>query len=140
MKDDFDKIGKKMPYRVPENFFADMEREIIRNNTPEKPAVKINRFAGLKIAAAAAVLVLVSIPAYYFFTGTDSTNSGSVIALTEDTLKAQTEGSAIYAQHKADMISAAYDENIDDYCETLSDEELNAWVEFYENDVFSMME
>lgn len=139
MKDDFDKIGKKMPYRVPENFFEDMEREIMQNCTQEQPKPAVRRFTGLKIAAAAAVLVLVSIPAYHFFTGRDSA-SGARIALTEDTLKAQTEGKAMYAQTKADMVLSAYEENIDEYCETLSDEELDAWAEYYENDIFLTME
>ena len=139
MKDDFDKIGKKMPYRVPENFFADMEQEIIRDCTPEKQAPVTRRFSWLKIAVAAAVLIAVSIPAVWFASAPDS-STGSTIAFNEDSLYAQTEGKSLYAESKADKAAAAYESNIDDYIENLPEEELDAWVDFYESDIFLIME
>ena len=35
---DFDDIGKKTPYRVPEGFFDEMQREVQKRTYADKPA------------------------------------------------------------------------------------------------------
>ena len=38
---DFDDIGKKTPYRVPEGFFDEMQRNVRKHTYGSKPAVHI---------------------------------------------------------------------------------------------------
>ena len=58
---DFDKIGKRMPYRVPEQFFDNMEANVLgvvgREKT--KPHTRKRVFVCSVVAAAAAALLFV---------------------------------------------------------------------------------
>ena len=52
---DFDDIGKKTPYRVPEGFFDEMQRNVRKHTYGSKPAghrLWITVSAGIAIAAA----------------------------------------------------------------------------------------
>lgn len=72
---DFDKIGKRMPYRVPEQFFDSMETNVLeivgkeksgdntgtRQGTVPKPHTRKRMFICSVVAAAAAALLFVVI-------------------------------------------------------------------------------
>lgn len=59
---DFDRVGKRMPYRVPDGFFDEMEANIRREvlQRPARPARQrvVGRRAAIWIAAVAATLTL----------------------------------------------------------------------------------
>jgi len=65
---DFNKIGKRMPYTVPEGFFDEMERDIMqqagimRTEAPrrKRPLVRVIITAVTSVAAAAALFVVFS--------------------------------------------------------------------------------
>ena len=62
---DFDKIGKKTPYRVPEGFFDEMQQQVMQQvEKPGRRNLFVRRMSYAVIAAAAAVLAFVFIPFY----------------------------------------------------------------------------
>lgn len=71
-KFDFDKVGKRMPYSTPEDFFKDMETNIleaVKNDTPKpvkikhkkRPLMRVMWTAMLVVAASVAVLLVLHI-------------------------------------------------------------------------------
>ena len=71
-KFDFDKVGKRMPYSTPEDFFKDMETNIleaVKNDTPKpvkikhkkRPLMRVVWTAMLAVAASVAVLLVLHI-------------------------------------------------------------------------------
>ena len=71
-KFDFDKVGKRMPYSTPEDFFKDMETnslEAVKNDTPKpvkikhkkRPLMRVMWTAMLAVAASVAVLLVLHI-------------------------------------------------------------------------------
>ncbi|WP_349927397.1 hypothetical protein, partial [Bacteroides eggerthii] len=54
---DFDDIGKKTPYRVPEGFFDEMQREVQKRTYADKPANRRLWIAASTSIAVAAVLI-----------------------------------------------------------------------------------
>ena len=71
-KFDFDKVGKRMPYSTPEDFFKDMETNIleaVKNDTPKpvkikhkkRPLMRVMWTAMLAVAASVAVLLVLHI-------------------------------------------------------------------------------
>lgn len=71
-KFDFDKVGKRMPYSTPEDFFKDMETNIleaVKNDTPKpvkikhkkRPLMRVMWTAMLAGAASVAVLLVLHI-------------------------------------------------------------------------------
>lgn len=69
---DFDKVGKRMPYSTPEDFFKDMETNIleaVKNDTPKpvkikhkkRPLMRVMWTAMLAVAASVAVLLVLHI-------------------------------------------------------------------------------
>lgn len=71
-KFDFDKVGKRMPYSTPEDFFKDMETNIleaVKNDTPKpvkikhkkRPLMRVMWTAMLAVAASVAVLLMLHI-------------------------------------------------------------------------------
>lgn len=60
---DFDKIGKKTPYRVPEGFFDDMQQQVMQQvEKPRHRSLVIRRITYAVIGAAALVSAFVFIP------------------------------------------------------------------------------
>ncbi|MGM9859293.1 MAG: hypothetical protein ACI31C_00910 [Muribaculaceae bacterium] len=55
---DLDRIGKKMPYKVPEGFFEDMEKRIKEQTTEQSKRRNILRHV-IRYAAIAATIALV---------------------------------------------------------------------------------
>ena len=71
-KFDFDKVGKRMPYSTPEDFFKDMETNIleaVKNDTPKpvkvehkkRPLMRVMWTAMLAVAASVAVFLVLHI-------------------------------------------------------------------------------
>lgn len=71
-KFDFDKVGKRMPYSTPEDFFKDMETNIleaVKNDTPKpvkikhkkRPLMRVMWTAMLAVAASVAALLVLHI-------------------------------------------------------------------------------
>ena len=62
---DFDKVGKRMPYQVPDSFFAQLESNVMQEVKSEVAVAKKLRFRritwGTIIGAAAALLVTVNL-------------------------------------------------------------------------------
>ena len=112
---DFDKIGKKTPFRTPEGFFERMQAETMRRVEEEKRKRMISRFKwGVSMALAVAAMVC----GFIFF----PTNQAEV----EEPMDAN--GWVAQLADGADVM--------DLYVQGLSDEELEEWVEFSENDIF----
>lgn len=60
----FDKIGKRMPYRVPETFFDDIETRILAETRSPRKSRNILKFAyrGLAVAASLTLLFIATNP------------------------------------------------------------------------------
>lgn len=118
MKKDFDfkDIGKQMPYRVPEGFFAQVQEEVMERAEEGKRKkshrIKLIVLATLMAAAVLWGVIFFSVPQ----SGTEPLPSGSLIVSTE----------------WDDSYSAA----LDCYIESMPDAELAEWVELSENDIF----
>lgn len=60
---DFESIGKRTPYRVPEGFFEEMQNRVLHTAEVKKARViTLPRAAMLTVAAAAAVLAVLLVP------------------------------------------------------------------------------
>ncbi|WP_301068985.1 hypothetical protein [uncultured Bacteroides sp.] len=63
---DFDDIGKRTPYRVPEGFFEDMQQKVRQHTYGSKPAVRRFRMVIAASMAVAAVLAsLLFMPSHF---------------------------------------------------------------------------
>ena len=112
---DFDSMGKRTPYRVPEGFFERMQTETMERVAEEKRKKKIYRLKwGISMALAVAAMVC----GFIFFPS------------------APTE--VAVPDHTTEWLAQVNDDTdeMDLYLQGLSDEELEAWVEFSENDIF----
>ena len=60
---DFDKIGKKLPYRIPEGFFDDMQQQVMQQvEEQHRHRTMIRRISSVVIGMAAVFSALVYIP------------------------------------------------------------------------------
>ena len=110
---DFDDIGKKTPYRTPDNFFEDMQQKVMeRTYGGQRRKHRLQILFSAAIAAAAVLAGVLFIPPY-FHTG-DVTNGAS------DMLAVERSSS----------------DPADKWIYELSDEELEELVNFSENDIF----
>lgn len=82
-KDNINKVGKQMPYTVPDNFFSDMERGILQRvaEEPKNATVKPlqphrHNMRWLMAAAACAVILIIS--GVTFFHQDEKTDMGDV--------------------------------------------------------------
>ena len=100
---DFNEIGKRIPYRVPETFFEDVQAKVLKRAGEEKKRLRIRRlWWGGSIALAVAAMMC----GVVFFTNVPKD----------------------LPEHGMDAM--------DVYVRNLTDEELNEWVEFSENDIY----
>lgn len=71
-KFDFDQVGKRMPYSTPDDFFKDMEANIleqvkddkqvpVRRQPKKRPLMKVIWAAAMAVAASVAVLLILNI-------------------------------------------------------------------------------
>lgn len=61
---DFDRIGKKVPYRVPERFFEEMQREVLARTLPPRRR-PYRRIVSALLGAAAVLAAVVFLPRSY---------------------------------------------------------------------------
>ena len=112
---DFNSIGKRTPFRTPDGFFERMQAETMRRVAEEKRKKRLYRLKwGVSVALAIAAMVcgivfFPSVPAEVVY----PTNTNEWVAqMTGDT------------------------DAMDLYLRDISDEELEEWVEFSENDIY----
>ena len=112
---DFETIGKRTPFRTPEGFFERMQAETLKRVAEEKRKKKIYR---LKWGISAALAIAAMVCGFIFF------------PMGETKTDAPVDANAWIVQ--------AMDETdeMDLYLQSLSDEELEDWIEFSENDIF----
>lgn len=112
---DFNAIGKRTPFRTPEGFFERMQEETMKRVAEEKRRKKLYRLKwGISVALAAAAILCGVV---FFPVGRTETVE----------LNPATEWIA--------QVDDSMDP-FDWYIRDLSDEELEDWIEFSENDIF----
>ena len=112
---DFNAIGKRTPFRTPEGFFERMQAETLRRVEEEKRRKKLYR---LKWGVSAALAIAAMVCGFIFFPATPS-----------DVVE-PSGGNEWVAQLSDDT------DDMDLYLQHLTDEELEEWMEFSENDIF----
>lgn len=111
---DFNEIGKRTPFRTPEGFFEKMHAETLKRVAEEKQKTKIYRLKwGVSLALATAAMLC----GFLFLPSTQSPDTRQP---SSTNWVAQTYGS----------------DEMDLYVQELTDEELEEWIEFSENDIF----
>lgn len=109
---DFKEIGKRIPFRTPEGFFERMQSETLKRVAEEKRRKKLYRLRwGISTALVAAAMIC----GFIFYPSAPKETTEQV---------ASTE-----------WLAQSTDE-VDLYIQGLSDEELEDWIEFSENDIF----
>lgn len=110
---DFNEVGKRMPFRTPEGFFEKMKAETLARVEAEKRKKKLYR---LKIGITA-VLSAAAIwcGAMFFF---------------------PTQSSDPLQPRIGNELMANVEDPMELYLQQMSDEELEAWIEFSENDIY----
>lgn len=112
---DFDDIGKRTPYRTPENFFENMQTKVM-----ERTGMKQQRKSHLKLIVATVVAMAAVVAGLLFIPSlqqTDAPMSSSSNILAVETGHTTTDSE-------------------DKWINELSDEELGELVNFSENDIF----
>jgi hypothetical protein len=112
---DFNEVGKRMPFRTPEGFFERMQAETLKRVAEEKRKKKLYR---LKVGVSAALAMAAMICGFLFLP----------VSLTEKTEQATTVDWMAQLSPGEDAM--------DFYIQHLTDEELEHWMEFSENDIF----
>lgn len=110
---DFDDIGKKTPYRTPDNFFEDMQQKVMeRTYGGQHRKRRLQIIFSTAVAAAAILAGVLFVPSYL--------QTGDVPAGTSDML----------------AVDSSSSDPVDKWIYELSDEELEELVDFSENDIF----
>ena len=111
----FESVGKRTPFRTPEGFFERMQTETLKRVAEEKRRKKLYR---LKWGVSAALAIAAMVCGFVFFPS------------------APTE--VVYPANANEWMAKMTDDTdaMDLYLQHLSDEELEDWVEFSENDIF----
>ena len=111
---DFNEIGKRTPFRTPEGFFERMQAETLKRAAEEKRKTKLYRFKwGVSLALATAAMLC----GFLFLPST--------------------QPSTTHQPSSANWVAQTYGSDaMDLYVQELTDEELEAWIEFSENDIF----
>ena len=111
---DFNEIGKRTPFRTPEGFFEKMQAETLKRVAEEKQKTKLYRLKwGVSLALATAAMLC----GFLFLPSPQSPDPRQP---SSTNWVAQTYGS----------------DEMDLYVQELTDEELEEWIEFSENDIF----
>ena len=109
----FEEIGKRTPFRTPEGFFERMQAETLKRAAEEKRRKKLFR---LRVGFSAAMAVAAMICGFVFFPAPDSELPSP--------------------ENPAEWVAQLNGDAIDLYIQDLTDEELEEWVEFSENDIY----
>ena len=112
---DFNEVGKRMPFRTPEGFFERMQAETLRRVAEEKRKKKLYR---LKVGVSVALAMAAMICGFLFLP----------VSQSEKTEQATTVDWMAQLSPEEDAM--------DFYIQHLTDEELEHWMEFSENDIF----
>ena len=112
---DFNEVGKRMPFRTPEGFFERMQAETLKRVAEEKRKKKLYR---LKVGVSVALAMAAMICGFLFLP----------VSLPEKTAQATTGDWMAQLSPGEDAM--------DLYIQNLTDEELEDWMEFSENDIF----
>ena len=112
---DFNEVGKRMPFRTPDGFFERMQAETLKRVAEEKRKKKLYR---LKVGVSAA-LVMAAMSCGFLFLP---------VGLPDKT------GQVTTVDWMAQLSSG--EDAMDFYIQNLTDEELEDWMEFSENDIF----
>ena len=117
MKKDFDfnEIGKRTPYRTPEGFFENVQAKIMNRADEEK---KRRRLLNIRIGVSVALAVAAMMCGVVFFSNVPK--------------ELPEHGRDTGWVALGDMGTDA----MDMYVRSLTDEELEEWVEFSENDIY----
>lgn len=109
---DFKEIGKRTPFRTPEGFFERMQAETLKRVAEEKRRKKLYRLKwGISLALATAAMIC----GFIFY-------PSAPMKTTEKAVPTE------WLAQSTDVV--------DLYIQGLSDEELEDWIEFSENDIF----
>ena len=112
---DFNEIGKRMPYRVPDTFFENVQANVLKRAGEEKKRLRIRRgWWGGSIALAVAAMMC------------------GVVFFSNVPKELPERGMDTGWVALGDMGTDA----MDMYVRSLTDEELEEWVEFSENDIY----
>lgn len=114
---DFQNIGKQMPYRIPDGFFDKMQEQVMERVQKEEKHKKPHRVKLILWATLAAAAVLVGV---VFFSGPRP----AAEQLPSDSFLVSVG------------LDYSYPDAMDQYIESMPDEELAEWVELSENDIF----
>lgn len=114
MEFDFDKVGKRMPFRTPEGFFEKMQEETMRRIAEEKRRKKLLK---LRIGFGAVLSAAAMLCGVVFFT---HTSNADMEQLPSNEL----------------LVEAECNDPFCLYLQQLSDEDLNSLADFMENDIF----
>lgn len=110
---DFNEVGKRMPFRTPEGFFEKMQAETMVRIKAEKRRKKLYR---LKIGITAVLSAAAIWCGVMFFFPTQSSDP--------------------VQQGIGNEWLANVEDPMELYLQQMSDEELEAWIEFSENDIY----
>ena len=111
---DFEEVGKRMPYRTPEGFFENVQTNVLKRADEWKKRRRVSRLKwGISVALATAAMIC----GFLFLPNSPK------------------EG-AEQATHTAEWLAEGSSDAMDVYLSQLSDEELQDWIEFSENDIF----
>lgn len=110
---DFDDIGKKTPYRTPDNFFEDMQQKVMeRTCGKRRPKHRLRMLFASAVAAAAVLAAILFVPPF-FEEGDPATGTSNMLA-----------------------IETGSNDSADKWIDELSDEELEELISFSDNDIF----
>ena len=110
---DFNEIGKRMPYRVPDTFFENVQANVLKRAGEEKKRLRIHRLRW-RVSMALAVAAMLC----------------GILFFIEMPKEVPQEGFA------TDWIAQGETDAVELYLRDLSDEELQEWIEFSENDIY----
>ena len=112
---DFDNIGKRTPYRTPDNFFEETQRKILERTVGEqRKKRRLKRIIPTVIAVAAVLAGILFTPSLRYM-NTDTTSASNILAVDKNNVTT---------------------DPVDKWIKELSDEELEELVSFSENDIF----
>ena len=112
---DFDNIGKRTPYRTPENFFDEAQHKILERTVGEQRRNRrLKRIIPAVIAVAAVLAGILFTPSLRYM-NTDVPATSNRLAIENNNVAA---------------------DPVDKWIKELSDEELEELVSFSENDIF----
>lgn len=110
----FEEIGKRTPFRTPEGFFERMQAETLKRAAEEKRRKKVFR---LRMGVSMALAIAAMVCGFVFFSAP------------------QVDMPA--PESNAEWVAQLNGDAMDLYIQDLTDEELEEWIEFSENDIYN---